>query len=124
MSPFWKVITREEAEQLYEQLATLETEQNHIQEVLDRVLAEDIISDVDVPHFSRSNMDGYALRAEDTYGATETSPVKLKVIGEVEMGKTADVSVLMPDRRRTASAAKAVRFFVRYVRSKNRLGSW
>ena len=93
MSPFWKVITREEAERLYEQLAFVETERVKLHEALDRILGEDIISAVDVPHFSRSNMDGYALRAEDTYGATESSPMHLKVIGSVEMGKVADVTI-------------------------------
>ena len=93
MSPFWKVITREEAERLYEQLAHVGTERVKIQEALDRIVGEDILSTVDVPHFSRSNMDGYALRAEDTYGATESSPIHLKVIGSVEMGKKADITI-------------------------------
>jgi molybdenum cofactor synthesis domain-containing protein len=53
---------------------------------LNRVLAEDIISRVNVPNFSRSAMDGYAVRAQDTFGASETSPIILKLIGEVEIG--------------------------------------
>ncbi|UCE18942.1 MAG: molybdopterin molybdenumtransferase MoeA [Gemmatimonadota bacterium] len=93
MAPFWKVITREEAEQLYADIKPLESERVHIQYCLDRVLGEDIISEVDVPHFPRSNMDGYAVRAEDTYGASESSPITLKIVGKVDMGKVADLSI-------------------------------
>ena len=51
-----------------------------------RVLAEDIVSKIDVPSFDRSLRDGYAVRYEDTSHAREDAPVKLKVIGEVEAG--------------------------------------
>ncbi len=44
-----------------------------------RVLAEDVYAKVDVPPFDRATMDGYALRAEDTFGADELHPVKLKL---------------------------------------------
>ncbi len=56
-------------------------------EALGRVLAEDIVSAVDLPAFARSTMDGYAVRAADTYGATEALPVYLTVAGEVPMGQ-------------------------------------
>ncbi len=58
-------------------------------EALGRVLAEDMSAPVDLPHFARSAMDGYAVRAEDTHGATEGLPAYLKVAGEVAMGKPA-----------------------------------
>ncbi|KPJ51525.1 molybdenum cofactor biosynthesis protein [candidate division TA06 bacterium DG_24] len=93
MLPFWKVITREKAQGLYSELSPLETERLPIEDTLGRILAEDVHSGIDVPHFRRSNMDGYAVRAEDTYLATETSPIELKLTGVVEMGKEADVSV-------------------------------
>jgi molybdopterin molybdotransferase len=41
---------------------------------LDRVLAEDLVSPADLPSFPRSTMDGYAVRAADTYGASEGLP--------------------------------------------------
>ncbi len=50
-------------------------------EAVGRVLAEDVESDVSVPPFRRAAMDGYALRAEDTFGATAYDPVLLKVVG-------------------------------------------
>ena len=49
---------------------------------LGRVLAEDLVAEVDVPSFDRSNMDGYALRAGDTYGASEEAPCRLRLSGE------------------------------------------
>jgi putative molybdopterin biosynthesis protein len=45
----------------------------------DRVLASDVIARVDVPAFDRSNMDGFAVRAEDTFGAQELEPITLAV---------------------------------------------
>lgn len=51
-----------------------------------RVLAEDIHAPIDVPHFRRSTVDGYAVKAMDTQGASESVPTFLEVIGEVEMG--------------------------------------
>lgn len=60
---------------------------------LDRVLAENLVAQTSLPTFSRSTMDGYAVRAEDTYGATESLPAYLTVIGEVPMGRAPQLSV-------------------------------
>ncbi len=53
---------------------------------LSRVLAEDFRSPLDVPHFNRAAMDGYAVIAKDTFGAEEENPVTLKLMGEVKAG--------------------------------------
>ena len=47
-----------------------------------RVLVGDVISRVDVPPFRRATMDGYAVRAEDTFGASSYSPIPLAMVGE------------------------------------------
>jgi molybdopterin molybdotransferase len=52
-----------------------------------RVLAEDVVSPVNVPYFDRSAMDGYACRAEETSGATDYSPLYFKLIGETLPGQ-------------------------------------
>jgi molybdopterin molybdotransferase len=52
-----------------------------------RVLAKDIIASQDLPGFNRATMDGYAVKAEDTFGASDGSPAWLKIIGEVRMGE-------------------------------------
>jgi len=51
-----------------------------------RVLAEDVVTKIDVPPFDRSAVDGYAVRAADTFGARETKPKKLRVIGSAKIG--------------------------------------
>lgn len=53
---------------------------------LGRVLAEDILAPHPLPEFQRSTVDGYAVRARDTYGASESLPGYLRLIGEVPMG--------------------------------------
>lgn len=67
------------------------TEVTATTDALGRVLAEDTHAPADLPHFARSAMDGYAVRAEDTHGATEGLPAYLKVAGEVLMGRPASV---------------------------------
>ena len=62
-------------------------------EIHERVLAEDIVSPIDVPGFDRAIMDGYALKAADTFGADEENPIHLNVVGKAEPGTypTSDV---------------------------------
>ena len=65
------------------QIKPLGEESVSLDECLGRVLAEDIIADSDLPPFDRSQMDGYAVRAEETANA----PVKLRVVGESAAGR-------------------------------------
>jgi molybdopterin molybdotransferase len=53
---------------------------------LDRVLAEDVSAPHSLPDFQRSTVDGYAVRATDTHGASDSLPAYLSLIGEVPMG--------------------------------------
>lgn len=62
-------------------------------ESLGRIVGEDIFSPEDLPGFSRSTMDGYAVRAQDTFGASEGIPAYLTVAGEVLMGEEAGLSL-------------------------------
>ena len=55
-------------------------------DALGRVLAEEIVSEIDIPPFANSAMDGYAVRAADVAGASPRSPVKLAVTGSVAAG--------------------------------------
>ena len=59
-----------------------------LDQALGRTLARDVISTEQVPAFDKSAMDGYALRAAETFGASPTDPVSLKVIGEVFPGES------------------------------------
>lgn len=57
---------------------------------LGRVLAEDILAPHALPEFERTTVDGYAVRAADTFGATDSLPAYLHVVGEVLMGAAPD----------------------------------
>ena len=70
-----------------------EVEEVSLDEALGRVLAEDVVSPIDSPPFDRSAVDGYALRAEDTFQAREYSPVELRVIDEITAGGVSDATV-------------------------------
>lgn len=71
---------------LYNISFCLKTEKLPIHKCNGRVLAEDIISTIDVPPFNRSPLDGYALISHDTLGASKNTPVKLKVVDEIFAG--------------------------------------
>ncbi|MEF8914827.1 molybdopterin biosynthesis protein [Natronomonas sp.] len=64
-----------------------------LREARGRVLAERVDADLDVPGFDRASVDGYALRAEDTFGADEADPNRLELVGEVHAGAEPDVEV-------------------------------
>jgi molybdenum cofactor synthesis domain-containing protein len=71
----------------------LGTEEVPLLEAHSRVLSQDVTSDLDIPPFSRSTVDGYAVKAEDTYGAEENTPAKLKVCGTVNVGEPPQIKV-------------------------------
>ena len=82
---FLEVVDRDEAERRWLSVLGLvvpESEEVALAAALGRVLAEDVRAEVDVPGFDRSNMDGFAVRAADTFGASEEEPVRLRVNGE------------------------------------------
>jgi molybdopterin molybdotransferase len=58
-----------------------------LHEALNRVLAEDIIAEEDIPRFDRSAVDGYAVKAEDTFEASQFKPKTLQIIDNDEVGK-------------------------------------
>jgi len=83
---FLDVIDRDEAERRFRaaiQCRPLGLEEVPLDDALGRVLARDVVAQVDVPSFDRSNYDGYAVRAADTYGAQEEDPRRLRLLAEV-----------------------------------------
>lgn len=58
-----------------------------------RVLAERIDATLDVPGFDRASVDGYALQARDTFGASESDPASLELVGTVHAGEKPDVTI-------------------------------
>jgi len=81
------MISVEEAlEKILSYVKVLEPERKPILDCLGQVLAEDVYSTIDIPPLDNSAMDGYALRAKDTRGASEASPRYVVVVGEVAAG--------------------------------------
>ncbi len=66
----------------------------HLSQAVGRVLAEHIVSPIDVPPFDRATMDGYAVRSIDIEQASETTPVELKLIGKIEAGDKPNIEVV------------------------------
>ena len=80
---FLNVIDRDEAERRFRaalSLAPLGIERVALADALGRVISQDIIARVDVPSFDRSNFDGFAVQANDTFGATEMSPKSVRLL--------------------------------------------
>jgi molybdopterin molybdotransferase len=71
----------------------LEPEPVPVLEAMGRVLTEEIVSDINIPPFDNSAMDGYAVRAVDVAMASPETPVPLKVVGSVAAGYVADMRV-------------------------------
>lgn len=93
---FRKLLTFEEAKrklQEYFKPNPLGVEEVPLLEAHNRVLAEDITANLDIPPFNRSTVDGYAVKAQDTFGAEENKPIKLKVCGTVNVGEKPNVKV-------------------------------
>jgi molybdopterin molybdotransferase len=80
-------------EQILEAFHPLESERVPIVDALGRVLAEDVYADVDIPPHSNSSMDGYAVLAADTTGASRKAPVRLRVVGELAAGYVTETKV-------------------------------
>ncbi len=83
---FFRLQTRDEVLALYHRFAPVGVEEVDLAEAGGRVLAGPILAPEDVPGFLRATMDGYALRARDTFGASVGAPQYLEIKGEVPMG--------------------------------------
>jgi len=105
---FRKLMTFDEAKKaisLHLKPEPLGTEEISLLEAYNRVLAEDVASAWDIPPFNRSTVDGYAVKAEDTFGAEENQPVKLRVCGVVNVGEPPKISVAKGEAAEIATGA-------------------
>ena len=78
---------------LNDHLPELEVERTSIRDAAGRVLAKEVVADIDVPHFAKAAMDGYAVVASDTFTASDASPTPLEVIASVMPGDRSEVEV-------------------------------
>jgi molybdopterin molybdotransferase len=93
MKGFFKVQTPEELYRKLDRFKPLSRERVSVENSLHRVLGEDVISPVSLPEFPRSTVDGFALKAKDTFGVSEKNPAILRVVGEIPMGHVSDIEV-------------------------------
>jgi len=93
MEFFFKTIKSEEALEIIDQFGPSGETTLLLEDSLGHVLSKDIVSRENLPGFFRSTMDGYAVRARDTFGANESLPSLLEISGEVLMGKDPEITI-------------------------------
>ncbi len=93
MKPFFKVTELAEVLALAGQVRPVAVEPCPLDRILGRVLAEPITADTPVPPFARTTMDGYAVAAASTFGASEANPAYIEVVGKVAMGQVPSPAV-------------------------------
>jgi molybdopterin molybdotransferase len=93
MKTFFKVKSVAEVLDMIRRFPPLETETVALEDAGARVLGTNLVADSDVPEFDRSSMDGFAVRARDTFGAGEGLPALFEVVGEVFMGSVPTIKV-------------------------------
>ncbi|MCX7617871.1 gephyrin-like molybdotransferase Glp [Tepidiforma sp.] len=94
MLPVTSMIPVEEArERILSYFSRLEPERKPLLDALGQVLAEDVVAPFDIPPLDNTAMDGYAVRAADTVGASEAAPVELRVIADLAAGYVLETPV-------------------------------
>jgi molybdopterin molybdotransferase len=93
MKGFFRVQTPNQLLQKLSRFNPLPFEEVSLEESLHRVLAEDVTSPMNLPEFPRSTVDGFALKAKDTYGVSEKTPALLQIVGEIPMGKVLEITL-------------------------------
>ena len=88
MKGFFQLLSSNDFRDLFEQFHDIGSEQIPLEDGLGRILAEDITAPEFLPPFSRSTMDGFAVRAKDTFGCSDSEPALLKIAGEISMGQS------------------------------------
>jgi len=93
MKEFFRVMDVDAVLALRSEFSTMEAETIPVEKSPGRILAEDIVSDINLPDFRRTTMDGYAVQADSSFGASEANPAWLTVKGVIRMGETPDFSI-------------------------------
>jgi molybdopterin molybdotransferase len=83
---FFQVAGTREVLAAFPWVGPVEVERVPLLDALGRTLAAEVAATLDIPHFTRAAMDGYAVAAADTFGSSETQPAYLTIRGSVLMG--------------------------------------
>lgn len=92
-------------EKLFKRVESLPNEKSETKFALNRILGEDVVSEMNVPHFDRSAMDGYAIIAEDSFGASPKNPKNVKKVGKIEIGEAKDIKLKKGEAIRISTGA-------------------
>jgi molybdopterin molybdotransferase len=100
------VVSREDAQRVLNEhfvIPALSVDEIPISSALGRVLAFALVSPSDLPEFDRSTMDGYAVRSADTFGAAESRPALLNVVGDILMGTVPERAIARGEAMKIAT---------------------
>ncbi len=94
MKGFFQLISSSEMLDLFDRFHALDSETIALEDGCGRITATELIAPEQLPPFSRSTMDGFAVRARDTFGCSESEPALLTIVGEIAMGSSGrDISL-------------------------------
>jgi molybdopterin molybdotransferase len=93
---FFKVLDIDQVLDLRKSFEPVPTEEVRLEAAAGRILAEEVTAAGNLPGFARSTVDGYAVRAASTFGASESSPALFRVVGSVAMGESPH-ALMAPD---------------------------
>ncbi len=105
---FRKLVTLQQAKAIIHEscpLKPVRPEQLALLQAVGRVLAEDVTANLSIPPFSRSTVDGFAVKASDTFGAQENRPVRLRVSGTISIGEAARTVIHRGEAAETVTGA-------------------
>ncbi|MGV9197677.1 MAG: gephyrin-like molybdotransferase Glp [Promethearchaeia archaeon] len=92
-------------EKLMAQLKQKDGEKVPTNKCLNRFLSKEVRSKINVPHFARAAMDGYAVKAKDTFGASPKNPKHLKLVDQIEIGEVKEISIEAGEAVRISTGA-------------------
>jgi len=93
MKEFFKVTDLQKVLEYRTEFPQVATEEIPLLETVGRILAENIVADVDLPDFPRAIVDGYALQGASTFGASDGNPAYLTVTGSIAMGESPALTI-------------------------------
>lgn len=100
---FFRVLEVGQVLELIPGFPRVEAEDVDLAHTTGRVLAEDVSAFADLPGFARSTVDGYAVQAAATFGASEANPALLQVVGAIAMGETPQLAIAPGEAARIAT---------------------
>ncbi len=93
MNHFFNVKSLEEVMEMAKTFSPVGSENVEVANAYSRILAQDLVAPRDMPGFRRATMDGYAVKASSTFGASESNPAWLEIVGTILMGDIPDLEL-------------------------------